>query len=127
MTGGYFTGPTAPFSTLALAGPASGPTAFLASLTNPTLTATAAAQGNLSFTLAPNPARTAVAVQLPARPDAPTATLTLTDALGRTLRTAILTAAGLHQELDLRGLAPGLYTVQMRAANTVGYQRLVVE
>jgi hypothetical protein len=56
-------------------------------------------------------------------------TLTLRDALGRTLRieTLPLPAAGQHHELDLRGLAPGIYTLQMQAGSSSGIQRLVVE
>jgi hypothetical protein len=120
--------PPATFGAQAIA--SSGSTAaFLASLTDPTLTATTAAQGSFAFTLAPNPARAAATLTLPAMPGAPTATLTLTDALGRTLRTATvpLPTAGLRHELDLRGLTPGLYAVQVQAGNTSGTQRLVVE
>jgi polyhydroxybutyrate depolymerase len=51
-----------------------------------------------AFALFPNPARTAATVQLPPLPAAATATLTLRDALGRTVRAATLPlpAAGLH-------------------------------
>lgn len=96
---------------------------------DPTLTVTTAAQGTLSFSLAPNPARTATTVQLPAQPGTLTATLTLRDALGRAVRTATvaLPPAGLRHELDLTGLAPGLYAVQVRAGAAVATRRLVVE
>ncbi|MBF9142654.1 T9SS type A sorting domain-containing protein [Hymenobacter properus] len=102
---------------------------FLASLTDPTLTATTAAKGDLRFSLAPNPARTTATVQLPAVPGATAAALTLTDALGRTLRneTVPLSAASRRHELDLRGLAPGLYAVQVQVEGTRDVQRLVVE
>jgi len=123
--------PPASFGSFAITGPSGSleRTAFLASLTDPTLTATAAAQGPLSFSLAPNPARTAITVQLPAQPGTPTATLTLRDALGRAVRTATvaLPPAGLRHELDLTGLAPGLYAVQVRAGAVVATRRLVVE
>jgi hypothetical protein len=105
------------------------PAAFLASLTDPTLLATATAQSSLNFSLAPNPARTATTVLLPAVPGTLTATLILTDALGRTLRTQTVAqpAAGLRHELDLTGLAPGIYVLQVRAGSTSSTQRLVVE
>ena len=128
----YVTGylsPPATFGTQVITGLMNNNTAFLAALTDPTLTATAAAQGPLSFSLAPNPARTATTVQLAAQPGTPTATLTLRDALGRAVRTATvaLPPAGLRHELDLTGLAPGLYAVQVRAGAAVATRHLVVE
>ncbi|GAB2857397.1 hypothetical protein GCM10027044_16620 [Hymenobacter ruber] len=119
----------ATFGNILINGPANLPRAFLASLTDPTLTATTAPQSPLSFTLAPNPARTAAALTLPALPGTATATVVLRDALGRTLRTQTLPlpAAGLRHPLDLTGLAPGLYAVQVLAGSTAGTQRLVVE
>ena len=126
MTG--FIAPPAIFGSLNIGSQLGSQTGFLASLTDPTLTATTAAQGALSFSLAPNPARASTTVQLPARPGTATATLTLTDALGRTLRTETISLpAGLRHELDLTGLAPGLYAVQVRAGAISGTQRLVVE
>ena len=103
--------------------------AFAAAITDGALLATTAAQGRFSFALAPNPARSSTLVQLPAVPGAATATLCLTDALGRTLRTetVALPAAGLRHELSLAGLAPGLYAVQVQAGGTSAAQRLVVE
>lgn len=103
---------------------------FLAALTDPTLTAaTTAAQRTLPFTLAPNPARAATTVTLPAQPGTPTATLTLLDALGRTLRTSTvaLPPAGLHHELDLSGLPAGVYAVQVQAGAATATRRLLVE
>jgi hypothetical protein len=101
-------------------------TGYLASLTDPTLTATAATRSTLSFTLSPNPARTAATVQLPAVPGAPNATLTLTDALGRVVRSETL-PAGRRHELNLGGLPAGLYAMQVQAGSICGTQRLVVE
>jgi hypothetical protein len=123
-------------SNLAAFGPLSVPpsssvsaTAFVAALTDPTLLATTAAKGTLRFALSPNPARTTATVQLPVGPGTTAATLTLTDVLGRTLRTEILAspAAGRRHELDLRGLASGFYTVQVQAGSTRGTQRLAIE
>lgn len=82
-----------------------------------------------SFTLAPNPARTAATLDLPAVPGAGTAVLTLLDGLGRAVRTETVTvpAAGLRHELRLAGLAPGLYLLRATAGATAATRRLVVE
>jgi hypothetical protein len=116
------------FGPLAVTNAAPNGAAFLASFA-PTLTATTAATGSLRFSLAPNPARAATTVQLPAVPGAATATLTLRDALGRAVRTAnvALPAAGLRHALDLAGLPIGLYVVQMQAGTATATRRLVVE
>jgi hypothetical protein len=118
--------PQAIFAPLTINTPTNVGIPFLASLTEPTLTAAAAAKGDLRFTLSPNPARSTATVTLPAVPGATTATLTLTDALGRPVRTQTATP-GARVELNLRGLAPGLYAVQVQAGSTRGTQRLVVE
>ena len=101
-------------------------TAFLASLADPILTATTAPLRTETTNLFPNPAHHRATIQLPALPGIPTATLTLLDALGRTLRTqTALTNA--NAELDLTGLAPGLYAVRVVAGASTATQRLVVE
>ncbi|MGY3088170.1 hypothetical protein ACVWYF_001203 [Hymenobacter sp. UYAg731] len=125
---GYVDAP-ANFGSLVIPSQTGTQTGFLASLTDPTLTATAAAPGTLSFSLAPNPARAAATLTLPALPGTATATLTLRDAMGRALRTetVALPATGLRHELDLHGLAPGLYAVQVLAGPAAATQRLVVE
>jgi hypothetical protein len=79
-----------------------------------------------SISLFPNPAHGRATVQLPAIPGAATATLTILDALGRTLRTQT-TATSANAELDLRGFAPGLYAVRLAAGTGSVMQRLVVE
>ncbi len=119
----------ATFDNLTVTNPALDYLAFLAALTDPTLTATTAAHGSLPFTLAPNPARATTTVALPAQPGAASATLTLLDALGRTVRTTTvaLPAAGLRHELSLGGLAPGLYALRATAGAATATQRLVVE
>jgi hypothetical protein len=124
---GNFFSPVVSFGSIQILNPSYLMRSYIATITDPTLTAATAARGTLSFSLSPNPARAAATVQLPAVPGAPTATLTLTDALGRIVRTATLPAAGRRHELDLRGLAPGLYAVQVQAGNTRGTQRLLVE
>ncbi|MDO7849046.1 T9SS type A sorting domain-containing protein [Hymenobacter sp. M29] len=120
---------TTAFGSLIVPNTGTTPLGFLASLTDPALTATTAAWGTLSFSLAPNPAHTATTVQLPAVPAAPAAILTLTDALGRLVHTETLPlpATGLRHALDLKGLAPGVYAVQVRAGAVTATQRLVVE
>ena len=78
---------------------------------------------------APNPARAATTVVLPALPGAATATLTLRDALGRALRTSTvaLPAAGLRHEFNLANVPAGLYVLQVQAGAVTATRRLVVE
>ena len=128
-----FAGAPASFGTLNVPS-TGGPVAFLASLptqdfTSVTLTPTTPARPGLAFTLAPNPARATTAVQLPAVPGATTATLTLLDALGRTVRvrTAALPAAGRRYELELAGLPAGVYALQVAAGAAIATRRLVVD
>ncbi len=71
-----------------------------------------------SFTLAPNPASRTVRLS-----GAPAGPLTLTDALGRRVRTATIAAGQPEITLDLVGLAPGLYLVRCGGQA----RRLVVE
>ena len=130
FVGGSFNSGVMVFGTQLLANPLPvGYSGFLASLTDPTLTAAAAAQSSLSVALAPNPANATTSVTLPAMPGAATATLTLRDALGRTLRTETLPLppAGLRHELGLTGLAPGIYALQVRAGTATATRRLVVD
>ena len=75
----------ATFGGLSLTSGTTGNIGFLASLTDATLTATIPALIPLSIDLFPNPAHSRATVQLPS--GAGPATLTLFDALGRTLRT----------------------------------------
>ena len=76
--------------------------------------------------LFPNPARTATPIQLPASPSATTATLTILDALGRTLRTQTA-APNARTGLDLTGRPVGLYAVRITAGSRSATRRLVVE
>ena len=122
-------GPPASFSSQVIAAPVGGPVPFFASLTDPTLLATTPALSSSAFTLAPNPAHASTTVQLPALPGTATATFTLFDALGRTLRSATvaLPAAGLRHELSLAGLPAGIYALQVQAGAATTTRRLVVE
>jgi hypothetical protein len=76
------------------------------------------------FEVFPNPARTVATVRVPAGNNA--ATLTLTDALGRVVRTQSATA-GRDYPYDLAGLAPGVYALRMQAGAAVATQRLIIE
>ena len=117
------------FGNLSVMTPTNTPAAFLAFLTDATLTATTPALSGSAFTLAPNPARASTIVQLPALPGTATATLTLLDALGRAVRTTTvaLPPAGLRYELSLAGLPPGLYALRVQAGTDRATRRLVVE
>ena len=91
-------------------------------------TGTGAAASQLAGAAWPNPATGTlhVAVELPA---AGAVRLTLTDALGRVVRTRSATApAGIVREtLTLDGLAPGVYLVRTETAGTRWSQRVVVQ
>jgi hypothetical protein len=105
-TGGFFQPPVSFGPTVLTTPGGNNSGAFLASLTDNLGTATTAASSVPALAFYPNPARTRVTV-----PAATAATiLTLTDALGREVRTA--TGA----TLPLAGVAPGLYL--LRAATS---------
>ncbi|MBH8559502.1 T9SS type A sorting domain-containing protein [Hymenobacter negativus] len=105
---------------------ATDPVAFVATLSDATGLPIADAAALAGFGLSPNPAHGMVTVQLPAVPGAATATLTVFDALGRAVR--IQNAAiNSKAELDLAGLAPGLYAMRVAAGGSTTTQRLVVE
>ncbi|MFD2721203.1 T9SS type A sorting domain-containing protein [Hymenobacter monticola] len=114
----------ASFGPLQLSGPANGSLGFLATLTDASLTsATVIAPAKAVVSLFPNPAHGRATVLLPVGTGP--ATLTVLDALGRPVR--ILTVTGIKAELDLTGLAPGLYAVQVQAGAATATRRLVVE
>jgi hypothetical protein len=119
-----FVSPPGSFGTVVLANPVGTSVGFLSSLTDHTLTATTAALRPESIGIFPNPAHGRATVQLPAGTGP--LTLTVLDALGRVVRH--LTAASARAELDLSGLAPGLYAVRVQAASTTTVtQKLLVE
>jgi hypothetical protein len=79
----------------------------------------------LEMSLFPTPAHGQVHIRTPfIWGDCPL-TLAILDALGRPVRTQ--TAAGAKTDLDLTGLAPGLYAVRVAAGGATATQRLVVE
>ena len=116
----------ASFGNLTIAGPVNSEVGFFASLTNTTGLATASATTLTTPETFPNPAHGRATIQLPVIPGTPTATLTLLDALGRILRTQTA-ATNSTAEIDLTGLAPGLYAVRVQAGGSTATQRLVVE
>ena len=116
---------TATFGPLALPNSLKQPLGFVATLTDPTLTATTGPRPAPAFDLVPNPAHCTVAVQLPATTGP--ATPTLRDGLGRTVRTATLPATSPRHQLDLAGLPAGLYVVQVATGAATTTRRLTVE
>ena len=109
---GDFNSSTAVFGPITLSNLNSRPitVGFLASLTDPTLTATTAPDGpRAPAALYPNPAGRTATLRLPAG-TAP-APLTLTDALGRAVR-HYPAPAGAEAVLDLGGLPAGLYLLR---------------
>ena len=103
------------------------PVAFVATLADATgLPNTAARDALAGLRIAPNPAHGTAAVELPAALGAAPATIAVLDALGRVVRTHTA-AAGTKAELDLHGLAPGLYAVRVQAGGPPATGRLVVE
>ncbi|MDB5269482.1 MAG: hypothetical protein JWP58_2522 [Hymenobacter sp.] len=115
--GGYTLSRTIDFSgsLLTNTGPAGYQVGFFASLNDIILSTTPSASTR-QFGLFPNPAHASTIVELPAlAPLAGPVKLVLTDALGRTARTewVNLPATGLRHDLDLTGLAPGLYAVRV--------------
>jgi hypothetical protein len=117
---GRFRSSTADFGTLSLFNPNTTNLGFLATLTDPTLTATTSSRTLTSAQLYPNPARHTATLRLPAG-TAP-APITITDALGRTVRDFPAPTTS-EATLDLRGLPAGLYL--LRGAGPA--QRLMVE
>jgi hypothetical protein len=113
----------ASFGLLTASGVAGTSNATLATLADPVL-ATAGPAPQAGFSMYPNPARANVIVRVPAGTGP--ATLTLCDALGRTVRTQ-QAAAGTDTAFDLAGLAPGVYALRVQAGEAVATQKLVVE
>jgi len=94
-----------------------------------TALATRATLGAGSIIAYPNPAHRAVSLTLPAVPGAGKAQVTLLNAVGQQVRSSsvALGSSTTRAELDLTGVAPGLYTVRVLAGGQAASQRLVVE
>ena len=112
--------PPATFGSLTLANSAT----FLATLAAVPLANVGSAATRLSFDIFPNPARAVATVRVPAGSDA--ATLTLTDAVGRAIRSCHA-AAGADYAFDLTSLAPGVYALRMETSAAAATRKLVIE
>ena len=75
--------------------------------------------------LYPNPAHRAFTLDVPAG-NLRTATATLHNALGQTVQTRQLSAAG-STTFDVSGLAAGVYSLELKAGDTLVVKRVVVE
>ena len=116
----------ASFGPVAIGGPSNIWLAYVASLNDAAGLASASSAASGALSLSPNPAHNRVTIQLPTIPGATTATLTILDALGRTIRTQTA-PTNAQADLDLTGLAPGLYAVRVAAGGSTATRRLVVE
>lgn len=78
--------------------------------------------------LYPNPAKGSASLELPASIGDEMVSASLIDAMGRTVRTLELPAQGsVAHQLDLRGLAAGVYAVRLRTSAGTIVNRLTVE
>ncbi|WP_375437469.1 fibronectin type III domain-containing protein [uncultured Hymenobacter sp.] len=82
-----------------------------------------------AIALYPNPARQAFTLRLPAIAGQHTAKLTLINTLGQQVqtRTVQLGANGTATQVDVSGLATGLYTLQIQTSDQVATKQVVVE
>ena len=110
---------TASFAPLALTNLTGNAVGFLATLTDPTLTASRSGLADASPTPYPNPARGTATVRWPSGQARP---LTIFDALGREVRRYPAPTAA-ETTLDLHGLPAGLYVLRCGSSR----QQLVVE
>ncbi|GAB2864162.1 T9SS type A sorting domain-containing protein [Hymenobacter ruber] len=119
----------ASFGTIPFVYPATSYVPFLAALDDAAVLATAAAAPLAGLSLAPNPAHTATTVHIPPVLGATEAILTLSDGLGRQVRTQrlLISATGARAELPLTGLVPGLYHLQIRAGTQRTSRPLTVD
>ena len=117
----------ATFGPVSIVGTNSGASAFMATIVNGTVTATATGVLATSLAISPNPAHGRATLRVPAEAGTATAMLTVLDALGRPVRTQIV-LTNARAELDLAGLPAGLYVVRVQAGGSPpATQRLVLE
>ena len=122
LTGGLSGGLTLGSSVLTGTSGSRGSDVVLGKLSRATALAARSATKALALACFPNPATTRATLRLPATATAATLA-TLTDALGRPVRTCVVPARATEATLELGGLAPGLYSVRCGTANG----QLVVE
>jgi hypothetical protein len=84
--------------------------------------------GKGQLSVAPNPAHQAFTLTMPAVPAARTAQVALLNSLGQTVytRTVNLDAAGTQVQLDVPGLATGLYTLRVQAGGQVATTKVAI-
>lgn len=126
---GGWVAPSAPFGSLLIPKQPSQFVGVFASLTDDLTTSNTAPAWGRGLALFPNPARRYTTIQLPALPGATQAAYSLLDALGRTRQTGSmgLTGAVTTHQLDVTGLAPGLYTLRIAVADQQVTRTLAVE
>lgn len=129
---GGFVNPPASFGTLLIPNPTLNSSAymgFLASISVLPLATASAAAARGKLELYPNPAHGTVGVRLPGLTGPTLALLTLSDALGRVVRTQAADFSRNSQtaELNIQGLASGAYVVAIKTAALTATQRLLVE
>ncbi|NML67454.1 T9SS type A sorting domain-containing protein [Hymenobacter sp. RP-2-7] len=104
-----------------------GPAAYLAALADKqsfdTELATTTSTTFATLTVTPNPARGVAIMHISA---ANSATFALLDALGRLVRSASI-PAGHDYQLELNGLAPGIYALQVQLSGEQAVRRLIIE
>lgn len=122
---GYASSTPAGFGTVSLPGNSN----FLASITDNSALASRTPSGLAAAAVHPNPAHGTATVQLPAVAGTALATLRLTDALGREVRScsAALLPSGSAHALDLAGLPAGVYQLHVQAGANTRVFRLSVE
>ena len=93
------------------------------------VTAARAALGQGTLEVFPNPAQREFVVRLPALAGAPSARFTLLNSLGQVVqaREMPLSPAGTDALVDVRGLAPGLYTVRVQVGGLAATRQVAVE
>lgn len=79
------------------------------------------------FTLTPNPTRRGLTTLRYSLPNSGVGTMRVFDASGRSVRTYGITAANTVVDIDLRGLAAGVYLVRLEARGYRAVSKLVVE
>ena len=123
---GYVSGSSATFGSLTVPLVATNTlngTGFLAEISDAALPARGATP-LAADALYPNPAHGTTTVRVPAGTGA--ATLTLLDALGRTMRIQP-TTAGRDIALNLAGLAPGVYTLRVQTGEALAVRQLIMQ